>query len=351
MRRRNGVAVPRTRRLHRLTRASFAALPHALTTAAASAASPSQPFIAYGGQALVDGVLMRGPSHIGVALRTPEGEIATAHEPLPSSELRAKAIALPLARGILVLWETLTIGARWLMRSADVAAGDEEPATVSSRIAIAGMLFATLLVAIIGFNVVPAVIAGILTGLVGGTPLLVERALDGVLQVCVLLGYLALVGRSGDIDRTYRYHGAEHRAIHTLENEQPLTRQNLARYPTAHPRCGTEFLVVVILVSIVFFSLVGRLDMIGTIISRIIGIPLVAGIAYEVLRLLGRYRTNIVARALAAPGIAVQRITTRKPDDAMHDVAIVALTVALHANGAAAPAGSERPTSRSLGSL
>jgi uncharacterized protein YqhQ len=168
------------------------------------------------------------------------------------------------------------------------------------------------------------------------------------LQVGILLGYLAAVGRSSDVDRTYRYHGAEHRAIHALENGEPLTRSALSRWPTAHPRCGTEFLVVVILVSIVSFSLIGRLDPIPTVISRIAGIPLVAGLAYEILRLLGRYRTNPIARALAAPGIAVQRITTRKPDDGMHDIAIAALTAAIEAEGGVVPSGSERPTSRAL---
>ena len=201
------------------------------------------------------------------------------------------------------------------------------------------------------FNVLPAIAASAIVHALGSTDLLLERAIDGLLQVAILLGYLAAVGRSSDVDRTYRYHGAEHRAIHALENGDPLTRVTLARWPTAHPRCGTEFLVVVILVSIVTFSLVGRLDPIPTVISRIAGIPIVAGLAYEILRLLGRYRTNPIARALAAPGIAVQRITTRKPDDGMHDIAIVALTAAIEAEGGVVPSGSERPTSRALQSL
>jgi uncharacterized protein YqhQ len=163
------------------------------------------------------------------------------------------------------------------------------------------------------------------------------------LQIVILIAYLSLAGRSRDIDRTYRYHGAEHRAIHALENGDRLTRADLARWPTAHPRCGTEFLVVVILVSLVAFTTLGRLDPLATVVSRIFGIPLVAGLAYEILRLLGKYRTNPIARALAAPGLAVQRITTRLPDDEMHDVAIAALTVAVEAGGESVPAGSERP--------
>ena len=303
---------------------------------------------AYGGQALVEGILMRGPAHIGAAFRAADGTIVVTSEPLPSGELRRRIARIPVVRGAAVLWETLSLGARWLTRSAEIASGNEAPSTTGSRVATTLMLVATLAIAVVGFNVVPAIAASWIAAALGGTSLLVERAIDGALQVLVLIGYLALVGRSRDIDRTYRYHGAEHRAIHALENGEPLTRATLARWPTAHPRCGTEFLVVVILVSIVSFSLVGRLDPIATIASRLLGIPLVAGVAYELLRLLGRYRRNPVARLLAAPGIAVQSITTRAPDDAMHDVAIAALTAALEAAGAAAPAGSERPAWRTL---
>ncbi|NBP82529.1 DUF1385 domain-containing protein [bacterium] len=314
MRRRLGVAA-------RIAQNRFAQVSYALHALSLSARPTSG--AAYGGQALIDGVLMRGPSHIGVALRTVDGGIAVTTEPIATGPIRRRLTRVPVLRGAVVLWETLALGSRWLLRSADVSAGDEERSAGGT-----GSLVATLVIT-----------------------LLIAVAIDGILQVGILLGYLAAVGRSNDVDRTYRYHGAEHRAIHALENGEPLTRSALARWPTAHPRCGTEFLVVVILVSIVSFSLVGRLDPIPTVISRIAGIPLVAGLAYEILRLLGRYRTNPIARTLAAPGIAVQRITTRKPDDGMHDIAIVALTAAIEAEGGVVPSGSERPTSRALQSL
>lgn len=302
---------------------------------------------AYGGQALIDGILMRGPSHIGVALRTSDGGIAVTTEPIASGPVRRRLTRIPVLRGAVVLWETLRLGSRWLLRSADVSAGDETQSSSNTSTTIL-TLGVTILIAIIVFNVLPAIVAVAAVNVLGWSELLLERAIDGLLQVGILLGYLAAVGRSSDVDRTYRYHGAEHRAIHALENGEPLTRAALARWPTAHPRCGTEFLVVVILVSIVSFSLVGRLDPIPTVISRVAGIPLVAGIAYEILRLLGRYRTNPIARALAAPGIAVQRITTRGPDDGMHDVAIVALSAAIEAEGGVVPNGSEQPASRAL---
>ena len=202
----------------------------------------------------------------------------------------------------------------------------------------------TILFVLALFNIVPALIASLLLGALAVDSLLAERLVDGALQIAILIAYLSLAGRSRDIDRTYRYHGAEHRAIHALENGDPLTRADLARWPTAHPRCGTEFLVVVILVSLVAFTTLGRLDPLATVASRLVGIPLVAGASYEILRLLGKYRTNPIAHALAAPGLAVQGITTRLPDDEMHDVAIAALTVAIEAGGGSAPTGSERPT-------
>ena len=318
--------------------------------ALASVAAPPRT-LAYGGQALVDGILMRGPAHIGVAIRVPDGSIRTTSEQLPNGRVRRLAARLPIARGVVILVETLMLGSRWLMRSAEISSGQSTIGVPSSRSdrAISGATVVLTFVFVIAlFNIVPALGASLFLGAVRVDSLLAERALDGVLQIGVLLAYLSLAGRSRDIDRTYRYHGAEHRAIHALENGGSLTRAELARWPTAHPRCGTEFLVVVILVSLVSFSLLGRLDALSTVVSRVVGIPLVAGLSYEILRLLGKYRTNPIARALAAPGLAVQRITTRQPDDQMHDVAIVALTVAVEAGGENVPVGSERPTWGSL---
>ncbi len=302
--------------------------------------------MAYGGQALVDGILMRGPAHIGVAIRVPDGSILTTTEPLPNGALRQRAMRLPVARGVVILVETLVLGSRWLLRSAELSSGQASVSTPSSRgdRALSAVTVVLTLVFVVAlFNIIPAVTASLLSRALGITSLLVERLMDGALQIAILISYLSLAGRSSDIDRTYRYHGAEHRAIHALENGNTLTRADLARWPTAHPRCGTEFLVVVILVSLVGFSVLGRLDPLTTVASRLIGIPLVAGVSYEILRLLGKYRSNPIAHALAAPGLAVQRITTRLPDDEMHDVAIAALTVAVEAGGDSVPSGSERP--------
>ncbi len=331
MRRRCGVVARRTS--------------HLVALALASLSAPARS-VAYGGQALVDGILMRGPMHIGVAIRVPDGSILTTTEQLPNSRLRQIAARLPIARGVVILVETLIIGSRWLLRSAEISSGQATIGVKSSRSdrAISTVTVVLTFAFVIAlFNIIPALGASLFFTAISVDSLLAERVFDGLLQIVVLLAYLGLAGRSRDIDRTYRYHGAEHRAIHALENGGALTRAELARWPTAHPRCGTEFLVVVILVSLVSFSLLGRLDPLATVMSRVIGIPLVAGLSYEILRLLGKYRSNPIAQVFAAPGLAVQRITTRLPDDEMHDVAIAALTVALEADGGGAPAGSERP--------
>ena len=289
---------------------------------------------------------MRGPTHIGVAIRVPDGSILTTTEPLPNGPLRKRAARLPIARGVVILVETLVLGSRWLLRSAELSSGQassEAEASRGDRALSAVTVVLTLGFVVALFNIVPAVTASLLLHALAISSLIVERLMDGALQITLLVAYLSLAGRSRDIDRTYRYHGAEHRAIHALENGDKLTRVDLARWPTAHPRCGTEFLVVVILVSLVGFSLLGHLNVIETVVSRLIGIPLVAGVSYEILRLLGKYRSNPIAHALAAPGLAVQRITTRLPDDEMHDVAIAALTVTVEAGGDSVPAGSERP--------
>ena len=335
---------------HLVEAASFeprASLATRTSLAAVSNGAEPAPNVAYGGQALVDGILMRGPAHIGVAIRVSGSGILTASEPLPSGALRQRAAKVPLARGVVILVETLVLGSRWLLRSAELSSGQatlERAPSRGDRAFSAVTVVLTILFVLALFNIVPALIASLLLGALAVDSLLVERLVDGALQIAILIAYLSLAGRSRDIDRTYRYHGAEHRAIHALENGDPLTRADLARWPTAHPRCGTEFLVVVILVSLVAFTTLGRLDPLATVASRLVGIPLVAGASYEILRLLGKYRTNPIAHALAAPGLAVQGITTRLPDDEMHDVAIAALTVAIEAGGGSAPTGSERPT-------
>ena len=360
----------------------------------------------YGGQALIEGVLMRGRDVIAVALRHPDGRIVWADEKLAVGFRATRWARLPFVRGLVVLYETLVVGTRWLVRSAGVAAVEElgpaaRPASlapvaaepeagpsvepgpaapvapavssaiaalvvtpapaapaVSSAIAalvvtpapaadsadlgkgaVALMLGLTLVFGVGLFFFVPLLLA---KAIAGGQSGYVERAVEGVIQVTIFLGYLTLIGRTSDVRRTFQYHGAEHMSIHALEAGDPLTVEAVRKYPTAHPRCGTEFLVVVILVSIITFSLVGRQEIVIMIASRIVLIPVIAGISYELLRFGSRHRDSRLVRWLFQPGIWVQKITTKQPTDDMLEVAIVSLEQALLADGEALPAGGIR---------
>ena len=228
-----------------------------------------------------------------------------------------------------------------------MAAAEDAPATTSDgrradaadlgKGSIALMLAFTLVLGLGLFFFVPLLVARFVAG---GQPGIVERAVEGVVQVSIFLGYLIAIGRTSDVRRTFQYHGAEHMTIHALEAGDPLTVDAVRRYPTAHPRCGTEFLVVVILVSIVTFSIVGRQALPVMIISRLVLIPVIAAVSYELLRFGARHRGNALVRVLFEPGIWVQKITTKQPTDDMIEVAIVSMEQAMTADGETLPAGS-----------
>ena len=286
---------------------------------------------------------MRGRNAIAVALRHPDGRILWADERLGGGFRSTRWAKLPLARGLVVLYETLVVGTRWLVRSAGVAAADEEagpdgtPGAASAELgkgAVALMLGITLVLGIGLFFVLPLLIARFVAG---GQPGIVERIVEGAAQVAIFIGYLLVIGRARDIRRTFQYHGAEHMSIHALEAGDLLTVDAVRRYPTAHPRCGTEFLVVVILVAIFVFSLVGRQELWLTAASRVVLVPVIAAVAYELLRFGARHRRQAIVRWLFEPGIWVQKITTKQPTDDMIEVAIVALEQALAADGEALP--------------
>ena len=294
------------------------------------------PAYSYGGQALIEGVMMRGRDAIAVALRHPDGRIVTATERLDSGFHGNRISKLPLIRGLLVLYETLFVGTRWLVRSASVAASEE--GIEIGRGAIAIMLILTLGVGIGVFFVLPLFLASATAGNIQNG--IVQHLLEGLIRVGLFIGYLLLIAQAGDVKRVFQYHGAEHMSIHALEAGDPLIVANVRRYPTAHQRCGTEFLVIVVILSIFAFSLVGRQDPIVMVLSRILLIPVIAAVGYELLRWGARHRKNPIVHALFLPGIWVQMITTRQPTDDMIEVAIVSLETALVADGESAPTGS-----------
>src|SRR6185369_3266967 len=300
------------------------------------------PRYSYGGQALIEGVLMRGRDAIAVALRHPDGRIVYATERLDSGVHGTRWSKVPFARGLVVLYETLFVGTRWLVRSASVqAAGtgeDGDEGVEFGKGSIALMLGLTLLFGVGIFFLLPLLIASATTSNIENG--FVQHLVEGLVRVAIFIGYLLLISRAEDVQRVFQYHGAEHMTIHALEHGDPLVVAEVRKYPTAHPRCGTEFLVVVIALSIIAFSLVGRQEPLVMIASRILLIPVIAAIGYEILKWGARHRGNALVRAIMYPGILVQKITTRQPTDDMIEVAIVSMEQALQADGEALPAGS-----------
>jgi uncharacterized protein YqhQ len=300
------------------------------------------PRYSYGGQALIEGVLMRGRDAIAVALRHPDGRIVFATERLDAGFHGTRWSKLPFIRGLVVLYETLIVGTRWLVRSASVQAAAEGPdgeeGVELSRRSIAIMLGLTLLAGIGIFFLLPLLIASATTSNIQNG--LVQHLVEGLIRVGIFLGYLLLIGQASDIRRVFQYHGAEHMTIHALEAGDPLVVHEVRKYPTAHPRCGTEFLVVVIALSIVAFSLVGRQEPLVMIGSRILLIPVIAAVGYEILKWGAKHRGNPIVRTIMYPGLLVQMITTKQPSVDMIEVAIVSMEEALKADGESLPSES-----------
>jgi len=292
----------------------------------------------YGGQALIEGVLMRGRNAIAVAFRHPDGHIVWAAEPLNSGPHAWRLAGAPFVRGLVVLYETLVVGTRWLIRSANVQVGEDEELGKGT---VALMLGFTLVIGLGLFFLLPLVIATFTTSNIEED--LAQHLVEGLVRVALFLGYLALISRAPDIARVFQYHGAEHMTIHALEAGNPLTTANVRRYPTAHPRCGTEFLVVLIALSIIAFSLVGKQEPLVMVGSRVVLIPVLAAVGYEILRWGAKHRANPIVKVIMWPGILVQMITTKKPTDDQIEVAIVSMQQAMEADGETVPEGSDQP--------
>jgi len=301
----------------------------------------------FGGQALLEGVLMRGRSAIGVALRHPDGSIVATSEQLNSILHRNRFARAPFFRGLVVLYETLVVGTRWLMRSGSVQAEGEGQEMGRGTIALTLLL--TLGLAIGLFVLLPLFLAGVTArATIGPDQTLLEHLLEGLIRVFIFVGYLLVVSRSSEIGRVFQYHGAEHMTIHALEREDPLDIEHIRRYPTAHQRCGTEFLVIFIILSILMFSVLAGQNLLISVLGRIALVPVIAAVAYEVLRLGARRRHRWWIRWLFLPGIWLQAITTREPDDSMIEIAIASMQEALAANGEEPPADSWDPPRRPI---
>ncbi|MAX03846.1 MAG: hypothetical protein CL883_00765 [Dehalococcoidia bacterium] len=279
--------------------------------------------IIYGGQAVIEGVMIRGMHIVSVAVRNPKGTISTHTVPI-NSWFNSFIRKIPFVRGILVMAETLAIGMRALTYSANVAAGEDEEFGKGS---IAVMMILSLAFAIGFFFLLPVFASKGFESLVDSN--LLANIVEGLIRLILFLLYVIVIGRTEDIRRVFMYHGAEHMAVHAYENGEKLTTESVSKYPTAHPRCGTAFLLVVMLVAIIVFAFIPRDPLWWLITSRIILIPAIAAASYEAIRLSGIYSTNPLLKLISVPGLVLQRLTTREPDPDQIEVAIVAMQEAI----------------------
>jgi uncharacterized protein YqhQ len=276
-----------------------------------------------GGQAVIEGVMMRAPSRWSVAVRRPDGVIEAVSHDLPRLSSRSVWARVPFVRGVLVLVESLTLGFRALSWSARKAGSEEGREVKRGELAFSMVVALVFFVGV--FMLVPLVVARGLGRLLGNSAV-VFNVIDGVVRVVLFVGYIWAVGLSKDIRRVFAYHGAEHKTIHAYEAGDPLTLEAIQGYSPRHPRCGTNFLLIVVLIALVAFTAVGRPSWPWLITSRVLGIPVIAGLAYEVLKV-GADRRWL--HFLAAPGMWLQALTTRQPSDDQVEVAVASLLAAL----------------------
>jgi len=278
----------------------------------------------YGGQAVVEGVMMRGRDVWAVAVRKPDASVHVEAHDIDSVAKRHKVLTKPLLRGVIALGQALSIGFRALSISARESAPEEEQ--LSSR--QMGVSMGIALVIFIGIFIVIPAVAFRWVGHHVDSSILVNAG-EGVFRVCLFLGYLLLIGRTKEIRRVFEYHGAEHKTIAAFEHEETLVPDAVDRYSTLHVRCGTNFLLLVMIITIFLFALFGNPGVWWRIGSRIVAIPLIAGIAFELLRWGARFPNSKVVHALMIPGLWLQKITTQPPDRAQIEVAIASFNEVL----------------------
>ena len=296
------------------------------------AASPTAPAHLYGGQAVVEGVMMRGARHWAVAVRRPAGDVHVESHHIESVADRHPILRKPGLRGVIVLGQSLAIGVRALLIAANQSVEDEEQLTkrqVGVSLAIAMIFFVAI------FILGPTLAFTWVERRLGGG--VITLILEGLFRVALFVGYLWLIGRTKDIHRVFEYHGAEHKTIAAFEHGDDLEATDLIdRYPKEHVRCGTNFLIIVMIITIFVFTLFGTPGIWWRLGSRVVAIPIIAGIAYEALRLGARFPTSLVMRGLMAPGIWLQKITTQEPDDSQIEVAVASFKEVLRREDEAA---------------
>jgi|SRR6056297_182626 len=286
-----------------------------------------------GGQALIEGIMMKGPHKISTAIRKPDGEITTRTKDLKSI-FKKDIFNKPLIRGSLTLIEAMLVGVKELMYSAEFYEEEIEEDFIDKTLrkifkdkADTAIIYASvaiaLLVSIVIFILGPSLITNLLKNIIP-VPILLNL-IEGVIRITLFVVYVYYISKLEDIKRVFMYHGAEHKTIYCYENMEELTVENARKYTTLHPRCGTSFIVNVLIISIIVFSFFGWPNPLLRVVIRLAMLPLIAGIAYEVNRYVGRNDESLFAKIAAKPGFWFQKLTTKEPDDSMLEVAIVAL--------------------------
>lgn len=275
----------------------------------------------YGGQAVIEGVMMRGLDCRAIAVRRPDQTIIVDRKPVASPGGRIPFLKWPLLRGTVALVDAMVLGVEALTYSANQAVGEEEELSTREMVLTIGV---ALGLAVLLFAVLPAAAAHLLKNVYPNVFL--QNLIEGFFRIVIFLIYLLAIARMEDIKRVFQYHGAEHQVINAYEAGDELTVERVRRYSTLHPRCGTSFLLIVLLISILFFSFLGDQVLWWRILSRILLLPVIAGVSYELIKLSGKYASVSWCRFLIAPGLWLQKLTTRRPDDTQVEVAITAFT-------------------------
>ncbi|HLD93471.1 MAG TPA: DUF1385 domain-containing protein [Anaerolineales bacterium] len=284
-----------------------------------AATKPEQKIPLYGGQAVLEGVMMRGRRYMALAMRAPNGKIVLHSEKL-GPIYQSQVARIPFLRGLVLLWDALALGTRALTISANIQSGEDQKIEGAP---LAITLVFSLVFAIGLFFLAPAGISHFIEGWLG-LPSIWGSILEGFIRLGVLIGYLILVGRVEEIRRVFGYHGAEHKTIHAFESAAKLTSREVDKFPRQHPRCGTAFLLTVVVFSILLFALIGPMPLLPRLVLRILLIPILASLAYEYLRWSAAHFNNPIVRILVSPNLALQDLTTRPPDKGMLEVGIAA---------------------------
>ena len=273
----------------------------------------------YGGQALIEGVMMRGQYGVAAAMRAPDGQIVVHTEPL-TGIYKSRWIKVPFVRGLLSLWDSLGLGMRFLTLSANLQTGEDEK--IEGKDLVLTMA-TSILIAVAIFFAAPALLGQLAEKYLHFSSF-AGNLFEGVIRLAAILGYMWLVGRMPEIARVFAYHGAEHKTINAYESRADLAPENVLKYSLEHPRCGTAFLLTLVVFSIIIFAALGPLSVFWRIFTRIIFLPLLAGLAYEYIRWTARHLDNRLVQLIVRPNLALQHLTTREPDAAIAEVAIAA---------------------------